>query len=104
MLKKLYEKFKRGIEKIKWFASLFSERLKIEISVIRLLYRSNEMNRKRDELLKTIGQRVFDLKGHSENNVLKDSVIVEATAEIEKLVNDMEELKQKASDISSVAN
>ncbi len=43
MLKKVYENFRKGIEKLKWFATLFSERMNIEIAVFKLLYQSDEM-------------------------------------------------------------
>ncbi len=52
-----------GVEKIKWFATLFSERVNIEIAIFKLLYQSDEMTRKRQELLVTIGERVVELKG-----------------------------------------
>lgn len=104
MLKKLQEKFKKGFRKIKWFSSLFSERIKIEMAVIKLLYQSDEISTKKEELLKIIGQRVVELKGHAEKNIIKDRVIVEATSEIEKLEKSIDELKQKASEISRVVN
>jgi hypothetical protein len=102
MLKGLQDNFKKGIEKIKWFSSLISERLKIEVAVIRLLYKSEEMAKKKHGLMQAIGQRVIELKGHSDKNIFKDSVIVEATAEIEKLDKNIDELKQKAAEISRV--
>jgi 4-hydroxy-3-methylbut-2-en-1-yl diphosphate synthase IspG/GcpE len=52
--------------------------------------------------MQAIGQRVIELKGHSDKNIFKDSVIVEATAEIEKLDKNIDELKQKAAEISRV--
>ena len=64
MLKNVYENFRKGIEKIKWFATLFSERMNIEIAIFKLLYQSDEMTKKRETLLKTIGERVVELKGH----------------------------------------
>ena len=51
MLKKVYENFRKGMEKIKWFATLFSERMNIEIAIFKLLYQSDEMTRKREALL-----------------------------------------------------
>ena len=102
MLKKIYENFKKGIEKIKWFATLFSERVDIEIAVFRLLYQSDEMSKKRDEHLKAIGERVVALKEHGEKNIFRDSVIVEALDEIEKIDKHIGDLRHKASEISRV--
>ena len=102
MLKKIYENFRKGIEKIKWFATLFSERMNIEIAVFKLLYQSDEMKRKREALLRTVGERVLELKGHAEKNVYRDSVIAEALEEVESIGKNIDDLKQKAADISRV--
>jgi len=102
MLKKVYDNFRRGIEKIKWFATLFAERINIEIAVFKLLYQSDEMARKRQELLVRIGERVVELKAHGDKIVFLDSAIAEALAEIEKLDSHIAELRHKASEISRV--
>jgi len=103
MLKSVYENFRKGAEKIKWFARLFSERIKVEIAIFKLLYQSDEMTRKRQELLVTIGERVVQLKGRGDKIVFLDSAVAGALAEIEKLDSNIVELRQKASEISRVA-
>jgi hypothetical protein len=101
MWKKLKENFDRGIEKIKWFSILLSDRIKTEYSVIKLLYQSEQMKKKRDELLKTIGERIYELKGHSDRSLLKDRVIADALDELDKINSEIESTKKKASEISS---
>jgi hypothetical protein len=101
MLKKLYDKFRAGIERIKWFAALFSERLKIEIAIFQLLYKSDEMERRRDTLLRTIGQRVVELKGQGDK-ISRDSAVSGALEEIEKIDGNITDLKNKANEISRV--
>lgn len=101
MWKKLKDNFERGIEKMKWFSILLSDRLKIEYSVTKLLYQSEQMQKKRDELMKTIGQRIYELKGHSDRYILKDRVIADALSELEKISSEIESTKKKASEISS---
>jgi seryl-tRNA synthetase len=101
MLKRLKGNFESGVERIKWFSSLFSDRIKIEYSVIRLLHQSEQMEKKKDELMRTIGNRVYELKGYSEGHVLKDGIISEALSEIEKIDKEIESTKKKASEISS---
>jgi hypothetical protein len=102
MLKRVYDNFRKGTEKIKWFATLFSERMNIELAIFKLLYQSDEMTRKRQELLVTIGERVVGLKAHGDKNVFLDSAVAGALAEIEKLDGNISELRQKASEISRV--
>ncbi len=102
MLKNVYENLRKGLEKIKWFATLFSERMNMEIAIFKLLYQSEEMAKKRDELLKTIGERVVELKGHGEKNIFRDSVVSGALEEIEKIDKNIDDLRHKAGEISRV--
>jgi hypothetical protein len=59
------------------------------------------MKKKRDELLKTIGERIYELKGHSDRSLLKDRVIADALDELDKINSEIESTKKKASEISS---
>ncbi len=102
MLKRLKDNFESGLEKLKWFSSLLSERLKIEISVMKLLHQSGQMEKKRDDLMKAVGRRVYELKEHSDRQILKDTAITEALSEIEKINTEIESTKKKASEISKV--
>ncbi len=102
MLKRMRENFGRGMDKLKWFATVLSERLKIEIAVMRLLHQSDEMEKSREDLLKTIGQRVYDLRGSHDKNILRDKIVLEALQELEKIGKNIDDLKQKASEMSSV--
>lgn len=102
MLKRLKENFEAGIEKIKWFSSLLSERLKIEISLMRLLHQCEQMERKKDELMRTIGKRVNELKEQTDPQILKDRLVTEALSEIAKINEEIESTRKKASDISKI--
>jgi len=101
MFKRVRNNFESGVEKIKWFSSLLSDRLKIEYLVMKLLYQSDQMERKRDKLLRKIGRRVYELKGYSDRHLPNDRVITEALSEIEKIDNEIDLTKKKASEISS---
>lgn len=102
MLQRLRENFRKGLNKVRWFAAVLSERLKIEIAVIELLYQSDEMEKKKEELLKTIGRRVYELKGNLDKNILKDRMVLEALEEIDTIEKNIDELKLKVSEMSSV--
>ncbi len=102
IMKKLLDDFRKGVERIRWFAALFSERLKIEIATFKLLYESDRMAKTREEVLRKIGERVVDLKGNEEKNILKDSVVAEAIREIEKLDKSLDDLKGRVSDLGRV--
>lgn len=102
MLKGIIQNFKDGISRIRWFAAVFSERVKIEIAVIKLMYRSDEMERRRQELFRTIGERVYEVRGNKEKNVYRDKIVVEAVEDIETMEKDIEDLKERASEIHGV--
>ncbi|MEW6584229.1 MAG: hypothetical protein AB1442_01310 [Nitrospirota bacterium] len=101
MFKRIRDSFEDGLYKMKWFSTAISDRVKIELSVLKLLYQAEQMERKKEELMKTIGKRMLDLKDQSERTVLNDRVISETMSEVEKINRDIEETKKKASEISS---
>ncbi len=100
MIERFKDNFMKGVEKLRWFATVFSERLRIEIAVMRLLYRSSEMNRRRDELFVAIGRRVYEFRENPERSVLKDKVVQEAVIEIERVEREMEDLRHRVSEMS----
>ena len=101
MFQRLKENFKEGLYRLKWVAVVLSERLKIEIAVIRLLYQSDEMEKSKEELLKTIGLRVYELSGNPDKNVIRDRTVLAALEEIKKIEKNIDELKKKVSEMSS---
>ncbi len=102
MWERIKNNFGSGIRKLKWFSSALSERLKIEISVIRILHKSEQLSQKRDELMKTIGNRVFELRHEPERSIKNDSIILEALKEIDHINNEIEATKKKASELSNI--
>jgi DNA gyrase/topoisomerase IV subunit A len=87
--------------KLKWFSHILSDRMKIELSVFKLLYQAEQMEKNKEDLMKTIGERMLELKEHSEKSILKDRIIADAMNEIEKINQEIEEIKKQASEISS---
>ena len=102
MWKRIKNNLDSGIEKIKWFSSLLSERLKIEFSVMKLLNDRAKMEKDRAEKMRFIGERVFEIRKESDRNVFKDKAITDSIAELEKLETEIEDIKKKTSDISKV--
>jgi len=102
-VKKIIDDFRKGLERLRWFSTVFAERLKIEIAIFRLLYETDRMAKIRAELLATIGERVLELKDHHEKNILKDTVVAEAVEEINKLEKNIDDLKGRVSEMGKVA-
>lgn len=102
MWKRVKDNFDSGIEKVRWFSSLLNERVKIEISLFRLFHQSREMEKKRAELMKTIGEKVFELKSRQEKHVLRDPAILEAMKDLERVEAEIEDTRRKASEIGKI--
>ncbi len=102
MWKRIKDSLASGAEKIRWFSSLLNERLKIEISIFSLLYQTSEMEKKRDDLLKTIGSRVFDLRHGDGRHILRDPGVIDALQRLEILNTEIEDAKKRASEIGKV--
>lgn len=103
-MKKIIDDFRQGIERLRWFAGVFAERLKIEIAIFRLLYESDRITKTREELLRKIGERVIQIKDHQDKNILKDTLIAEAVAEIGKLEKTIDDLKSRVSEMGRVSD
>lgn len=99
MWKRVKNNLELGIEKIKWFSALLNERVKVEISLMGLLYQSAEMEKKKAELMRAIGERIFELRNSSEKNILRDPVILGVLNKLEGLDAELEEAKNKASEL-----
>ncbi len=102
MLKRAADSFRNGIARIRWFSSVISARLKIEIAVIKLLHRSDTVQKQRDGLIRAIGERVYELRANEERNILKDSTVRESIGRIEELEKEIEDLNRKVRDVGRV--
>jgi len=99
MLMRVKKSLEDGLDRAKWFASALSARVKAELAVMKLLYQSYKLERKRDELLRQVGQRVFDLRALDEVNVFEDRKTVQAIKQLEALNAQIEGIRRKASEL-----
>ncbi|HYA31875.1 MAG TPA: hypothetical protein VED67_03885 [Thermodesulfovibrionales bacterium] len=102
MWKKVKDGLDSGVEKVKWFSTLLNERVRVEISLFRLLHQSSEMEKKRDGLLRTIGEKIFELRNSTEKQILGDPVITQAMTDLEALDVELNELRKRASEIEKI--
>jgi seryl-tRNA synthetase len=99
MLLRFRKNLDEGIGKVRWFSSLLTERLKVEMAVIKLLKESDGLEKRRSELIEDIGERVFELRDRKDMDIIKDPKIKAALKELEPLEKELHELKEKASEI-----
>ncbi len=103
MLSRVKKDLDSGIEKLKWFSSLMSERVRIEITIFKLLYKSEEMKKQRDKLLRQIGEEVYEMRG-KDKNVYANKEVAHAIKELEALEPEIKETAEKASEISKLVS
>ncbi|GAB4390271.1 MAG: hypothetical protein Kow0025_21160 [Thermodesulfovibrionales bacterium] len=104
MLDRLRKSFDSGVEKVRLLAAIISERVKVEVAVTKLLWKTSDLEKKRDEIARAVGERVFDLRSRPELNLLADQKIKGSIAEMEKVVAEMNEIKSRASQIGKAAD
>lgn len=92
-----------GLSKVKWFARLLSERVRIELTVFRLLHQSEELKKKRDALIRKIGEEAYRM--HKSDNIIHPSKdMLDALKEIDGLDPQIKETIDKASEISRMTS
>lgn len=97
---KIVVNLERGARKLAAMAAIFAERVKAEISIVRLRIRLDEVRSRIDELHRIIGRRVVDLTSRSAiskagEQLLKDEDIAAALAELEARKKDLEDLNEQ---------
>jgi seryl-tRNA synthetase len=103
MYTRLKNDLEEGLNKIKWFAGLLSERVRIELTVFRLLYRAEELKKKRDSLFKKIGEEVYHMH-NAEKSFHPSMEIMAIIREIEALEPQIREAVDKASEIDRITS
>lgn len=92
----------KGLERVSAFAALFSERVKVELKIVRLRMRIDAVQKRIDVLHRTIGRRVLELRSsaappRSTEQLLKDEAISAAITEIAEREKEMEDLNLELS-------
>jgi hypothetical protein len=102
MYSKIKNDLEEGIERIKWFAQLLSDRVRIEMDVFRLTYRAEELKKKRNVLLISIGEEVC-LMGKSEKGIHANRKIMDALEEINDLEPRIRETNDRVTEITRIS-
>lgn len=93
---KLQQNFESGVEKVRWFASILSERLKVEAGVIKLLARIRKLERKKDDLFKAIGEKVHETRTSPIDDISGQQTIRELLAQIDEIDEEIRNIKAEA--------
>jgi hypothetical protein len=103
MINLITDNIKRAWDKIRAWSSLISERVRIELGIVRLLNDSRKIDSKIAHLYQKIGKRIFELKEDiwrsNSRNIFKDEEISASFAEIQRLLQEKELILKKVSEI-----
>ncbi len=96
----------KGSRKIAAAAAVFSERIKAELTIVRLKIKIDEMQDRMDSLYGMIGRRILDLRikealPKTVEQLLMDEDIAAAMTEIANGEQEMEQLKNEIKTIGS---
>ncbi len=94
--------FNTGVERLRWLASLFSERLHIELAMIKLLNNMEVLRKKRGEVVLRLGERVLQLKESPSHDVFTDQEIRAIFKEIEAINEEIETARSRISELSKL--
>ncbi|NOY64791.1 MAG: hypothetical protein GXO97_05255 [Nitrospirae bacterium] len=99
----LKEWFKKGIDRIIWYISLFSKRFHVELAVMKLMSEVEALKKRRQEELAELGERIMKWRETTEAEVFGDNEeIKDLFKRIEELDRKIDELKTKAKEISTL--
>ncbi len=99
---KIKQNFRYGIDKLKWFAALLSERLRIEISLFRIFGRIEKLERRQAEIMNSIGEYIYEIRLQPIIDVYNQKEVRDYIKEIEEIESEIEKIKGEAREISVV--
>lgn len=102
MLEIIKRDFMQGLKTFKFWATVISERIKIEINVLKLITEMNKLNIKKDELLKSIGKEIYDsLNRYLE--IKENEKILSLIRQIREIETEIEDKRKKFSELEDMS-
>jgi hypothetical protein len=102
MWDKIRRDFDKGFERITWLSSVLSERLKVELSLIRFLGKIRSLEDRKAEIFKDIGMKVFQMSANSEIDVFNHPDVRDGIKEIEDIDAGISGIKKEAEELGSM--
>jgi len=102
MIETIKKDFLQGLKTFKFWASLLSERLKVELNVLKLIGEINRLVGKRDELLKMVGKEVYNSWG-SLVEIKENEKIANSIRQIRELDTEIEDKRKKLVELEDMS-
>ncbi|MBI5199075.1 MAG: hypothetical protein HZA09_03560 [Nitrospirae bacterium] len=98
---KIRKNAEEGIESIKKGATILAERARIEVSLAKILFEREKVEKRIKTLYQKIGEKIYTLTAKKERHILKDKEIADALEELVRLKEDLNKLERESRLISS---
>ncbi len=102
MIETIKRDFFRGLKNLKFWASVFSERVKIEINALKLIAQISKLDEKKDALLKKIGKEIYDDWG-TLTEINENEKFMNLVKQIKNLENEIEDKKTKLAELEDMS-
>jgi hypothetical protein len=102
MIETIKKDFLQGLKTFKFWASLLSERVKVELNVLKLIGEINRLVGKRDELLKMVGKEVYNSWG-SLVEIKENEKIANSIRQIRELDTEIEDKRKKLAELEDMS-
>jgi seryl-tRNA synthetase len=94
--------FLQGLKTFKFWAEVLSQRVKIELNVLKLISEINKLSLKRDLFLKSIGKEIYE--SWNENLNIKESENISSLIrQIREIEAQIEDRKKKLSELEDLS-
>jgi|GEM_PF-591517 hypothetical protein len=101
MLEIIKKDILQGLKILNFWTKTISERVKVEINILRVLSEIHKLTEKRDEILKKLGQETYQ-SCESFTNLQENEKILIFIRELKEVEKEIEEKKKKLSDLGDV--
>lgn len=101
MIETIKRDFVQGLKTFKFWAEVFSERVKVEINVFKILNEIRRLNERRDELLRELGMETME-SWKSSKELEDNERIFSLIRKIKELDEKIEEQKRKIQELGEL--
>lgn len=101
MIETIKRDFVQGLKTFKFWAEVFSERVKVEINVFKILNEIRRLNERRDELLRELGMETME-SWKSSKELEDNEKIFSIVRKIKELDEKIEEQKRKIQELGEL--
>uniref|UniRef100_A0A7C4EN72 Uncharacterized protein n=1 Tax=Thermodesulfovibrio aggregans TaxID=86166 RepID=A0A7C4EN72_9BACT len=99
MIETIKKNFLQGFKTFKFWAQVLSERIKVEINVLRLIGELSKLTEKKNEILKEIGKEVYENPGE----LTRSEKISNLIKQIKELETVLEEKRKRLNDLEDIS-